>query len=230
MRILPPNCASVERINMKSLTRRDLVVSGIALVPLCVGQQLVGQQPTQKLIQEGTIDPLLAMQLLIASRKQIVLCELALSKLTDDTAKRFAEMEIDEHKKLMTQLLRLGFEYQVPSINREPGSNEERDGSAATFMVDGRPLQSVDVLPLRLIHQVNSRAIATQLEETARLSGKDIARRFVESQLDAHYDLFDRNVVFHKYASSLLSSVLNQSREIIEKHIAICKNLRENLA
>lgn len=64
----------------------------------------------------------------------------------------------------------------------------------------------------------------------AKLAPEAIDHRFIENQLDAHYDLFDHGVIFSKHASQTLMPALDEARSIIEKHIARCKELCKQLA
>ena len=217
-------------MHTKLFSRRSLLLSGSVLVPMAFAQRLTGQEfnapgPAAHMMT----DPMLAMQLLMMGRKQIALCELALPTLSDQAAKKFATTEIEEHEHLKSKLSKLGFEYKAAS-DVKSSDIAERQVAATQFLVDGRPLSAADSVPLILMHQVIRQGIDTQKTEMMRLSGQDFDHRFIESQLDAHYDLLDHDTVFREYASMNLNPVFHNTRDTIEKHISICKELRKALA
>jgi len=89
------------------------------------------------------------------------------------------------------------------------------------------PQPAADMVALDV--EVGEQCIATTKAEQQKFSGKDFDKRFIGSQLDAHYGLFDHGVVFRKHASRELAPILDNARTIIEQHIATCKKLMDKL-
>jgi predicted outer membrane protein len=207
---------------MNQLSRRTMLLTTSAAT-LTLGSLSFAQGQSSD-SQAGTLDAMMAMKLLIAGRKQITVCEQALAKLKDDGAKEFAKAEIQEHQDMKAKLKQLGFEYQASG-----NANSSTTKAASGFTANGKSLPEHEFTTLQMVDEVASQCIETQKAEMGKLQGKEFDKRFIESQLDAHYDLFDHGVTFRKHASSTLAPPLDEARTVIEKHIAKCKELCKSL-
>lgn len=194
-------------------------------------------------------DPSLAACLLIAGKKQIDVCRFALDKIQNDEVKAFAQAEIEEHETLKKKLEGLGYQYPTAPESRAAaagagagagaiagadgggaGAGEGNARQAARALAVGRTVLPPSAAELILIdHEVARQCVATTEAEQSKLKGLDFDKRFVGSQLDAHYGLFDHGVVFRKHATREMAPVLDEARPIIERHIATCKELMEKL-
>lgn len=214
---------------MHTLSRRDLMSASAALAPLAFTGRVLAQTAVEVPAGEP-LDAVIALRLLIAGRKQVALCEMAREHLKHEDALKFAEAEINEHEQLKKQLLALGFEYRVAGDDRRrPGEQATDRVARASFVVPapGLPAATTDLLLLE--HEIAQQCLATQGGELTKFKDADLDRRFVEHQLDAHYDLYDQGVTFRKHASEEMAKLLEAGRTVIERHITACKDLRQEL-
>jgi predicted outer membrane protein len=173
-------------------------------------------------------DALFASCLLIVGRKQIEVCRFALDRIQHEDVKAFAQAEIDEHETLKTRLEGLGYRYPAAATAGAAGDGAGR-GRGVVLSVRRATLPPGASDLIAVDHEVAEQCIATTKAEQGKLQGLKFDERFVGSQLDAHYGLLDKGVVFRKHASSELAPVLDEARPIIERHIATCKALMEAL-
>jgi len=212
---------------MAKLSRRTMMAAGAGAVPflglaaVARGQQGAQARSDEKMNYE---DPGLAACLLIQGRKQIEVCKFALEKISHEDVKKFANAEIEEHVTLKKRLQELGYEYPSPVA----GSREDRKEGVA-LNVGRAPIGAGAGRLIAIDHEVADQCIATTKAEQGKLQGVEFDKRFVGSQLDAHYALFDHGVVFRKHASAEMAPILDEARTIIERHIATCKELMARL-
>lgn len=218
---------------MQNVSRRQAIAVGAGLVPVAGLVRVASAQTV--MIQDVDVvvmDPVVAARMLIGGRKQITVCEMALDRLRDEEAIRFAEDEIREHETNKKRLMRLGFEYRVSGDDlsgRPTGESSERIPPATFVLADIR-VPAGTTQSLMLDHEIAQQCIATQKVEMGRFRGRDFDRRFIENQLDAHYGLFDQCVTFRRHASRELLALLDDARDIIERHLSRSKDIREQLA
>jgi hypothetical protein len=226
----------VGRFRMQGLTRRHLLGAAALIGPALFAKTLVAEEPKNATApgraaspqETGSDDAKLAMELLITGRKQIVTCEMALKTLTDQAAKQFAQIEIQEHEDLAKQLNTLGFEYKAQG-NKVNGKDDAKTVARPYFAVAGKELPAKLTKDLTICHEVAEQCIATQQAEMGKLKG-EVNRRFIEQQLDTHYSIFDHAVVFARHASPELAKIIEGARPTIEKHIYMCKDIRQKTA
>jgi predicted outer membrane protein len=214
---------------MDNLSRRHMLVAGLpiaGLAAVALSQNRRGSGGSSEIM-----DPAIAARLLINGYKQITVCELALDGIRDREVARFAEAEIREHEGLRDQLQRRGFDYEVAGADPRQPTREstERILPARFAFADSAP-PSGAMMVLRVDHEVAQQCIATQRVEMARLRGDDFDRRFVEHQLDAHYDLFDQVNTYRLHSSEDFVALLGDARYVIERHMSWCKEMRAQLA
>jgi predicted outer membrane protein len=217
---------------MQNLSRRQMIVAGAGVVPV-VGWAGVtaAQYPVIEAVEVEALDPVIAARMLIVGRKQISVCEMALDRLRDEGAIRFAEDEIREQETNKKRLMRLGYEYRVAGddVAGRPTRESSERIAPATFVLADIRVPAGTTQSLMLDHGIAEQCIATQKVEMDRLRGRDFDRRFAESQLDAHYGLFDQVTTFQLRASTDIKLLLGDARDIIERHLNRCKDLREQL-
>ena len=248
-----------------TISRRQAMKAGVGTLPLLgLAGVAAAQQPPVRTGQAGqpatatratgdammdSHDPPLAACLLIKGRKQIEVCQFALTKLHNADVKAFAQAEIDEHQTMKTKLQALGYEFPASPAGSGTGTGSGTGRGAGTgtgtsgtgtgvggagagtgTIVVGRfPLPAGVGMMIAINREVGEQCIATTKSEQAKLTGLAFDKRFVGSQLDAHYDLFDHGVVFKNHASAAMVPLLDEARTIIERHINICKQLMEKL-
>jgi len=205
------------------------MAAGAGMVPFAgLAAVAAAQQANTAADVAAERDALFASCLLIIGRKQIEVCRFALDRLQHQDVKAFAQAEIDEHETLKKRLAGLGYGY--PSPTSAGGAAEGSPRSRAAILTVRRTELPPGASELIAVdHEVADQCIATTKAELGKLQGLKFDERFVGSQLDAHYALFDRGVVFRKHASSEMAPVLDEARPIIERHIATCKKLMETI-
>jgi predicted outer membrane protein len=204
------------------------MAAGAGIVPFAGLAAVAAAQQADTATDAATErDALFASCLLIVGRKQIEVCRFALDRIQHEDVKAFAQAEIDEHETLRKRLEGLGYGYPSPSSGG--AGDGARRGRAAILSVRRAELPPGASELIAVDHEVAEQCIATTKTEQGKLQGLKFDERFVGSQLDAHYALFDRGVVFRKHASPEMAPVLDEARPIIERHIATCKALMEKL-
>jgi len=96
-------------------------------------------------------------------------------------------------------------------------------------MVGKAPLDPGTSMVIDIDREVGEQCTSTAQTELSKLSGVKLDKAFVGTQLHAHYDLLDHTIVFRKHASPAMAPALDEARGVIEKHIAVCKQLMEKL-
>jgi len=147
----------------------------------------------------------MAACLLIVGRKQIEVCRFALEKIQDDEVKAFAQAEIDEHETLKKRLQELGYQYPAAPESRAEAATTAGRRASRVLAVGRTVLPPGAAEMIRIDHEVKQQCIETTRTEQSKLSGVKFDKRFIGSQLDAHYALFDHGVVFRKHATRELA-------------------------
>ena len=202
-----------------ALSRRTMLLGGIALTGASSGHMVFAQSPSSASKATINLDPLLAMKLLINGRKQIAICQGALNQLKNEAAIRFAKAEIQEHADLKKKLNSLGYVYCVHGEDDSMIPATPQQIASAVFLAMDKPMLESDAMHLLLAHEIATQCISTQKAELAKFQVQVLDRRFIESQLEAHYDIYDHAFVFRKHASESFAKVLDEARQIIEQHV-----------
>ena len=238
------------------MNRREVIAAGAAALPvLGLAAAASAQTPRTKPAAGGATadsqDTPLAACVLIKGHKQIEVCRAALAKIEDTEVKAFAQAEIDEHETLKKKLQKLGYDAPTPlagfgaagttgagtgtagraqTADGTPTRSTAGTATAAGGVTVGRHTLPADLaMQIEIAREVGEQCIQTNKTETAPLKGLDFDKRFVGSQLDAHYDLLDHGVVFRKHCSAEMAPVLDEAKKIIDQHIAVCKQLMSKL-
>ncbi len=231
-----------------TISRRQAMKAGVGTLPLLgLASVAAAQQPARPVTppsaQPGGLgagnammdsqDPPLAACLLIKGKKQIEVCQFALTKLHNADVKAFAQAEIEEHQMMKTKLQALGYDFPASPAGTgtlPAGGTASGSPAATPTVVVGRfPLQPGVSAMINIHREVGEQCINTTKSEQGKLTGLAFDKRFVGSQLDAHYDLFDHGVVFKNHASAAMVPLLDEAKTVIERHINICKQLMEKL-
>jgi predicted outer membrane protein len=212
------------------LTRRNLVLGSLAFTGISVSTHLQAQTTNDDPKGAVNLEPLFAMKLLIIGRKQIAVCQGALNQLKNEAAIRFAKAEVQEHLDLKKKLNSLGYVYRVHGEDDSMVPTAPQQIASATFLVMDKPLSEADARYLLLTHELATQGISTQKAELAKFQVQVLDRRFIESQLEAHYEIYDHVFVFQKHASPAFAGLLKEAQQIIEQHVSACKELRGSLS
>ena len=208
--------------------------AGVGTLPLLgLASVAAAQQPAGRAngAAMDSQDPPLAACLLIKGKKQIEVCRFALTKIQDADVKAFPQAETDEPEGKKKKLQAAGYDFPAsPAGTPPPGGAAGIPGVAMSAVVVGRfPLPAGVGMIIDINREVGEQCVVTTTAEQGKLEGVQFDKRFVGSQLDAHYDLFDHGVVFKKHASAQMVPLLDEARAVIEAHIAICKKLMGKL-
>ena len=207
-------------------------------------------KPEDKLPQQGQMDKtqsrgdtFLATWVAVANDNEIALAQYALGKTQNNEVKQFAQMMLDDHRKLATKLQQLGTgsgtvrdvgmdhgKTERPGDTNRPVDASGKKGDATLedrTLSGGIPGEHLD--HVALIRELGSKCLENSKRELDQKSGAEFDRCYMGMQIGGHMGMLTMLDVFPKHASEPLKRTLEEGKTTVKSHLEHAKDVAKKM-
>jgi predicted outer membrane protein len=207
--------------------------------------------------KEGKIDQMIADQLLAMSTGEAQLANFALQRTQNEAVRQFAQMMIQDHNKLNTELEKFASPDLVKSLGEagrqagQPGQPGQlpQPGATATTQPGATPTtqpaatqpgerNTADVAGgssggnehVQICEDISKQIGAGVVKELGQYQGSDFDRAYAGQQFWGHVTFIGVAKGAENHVSADLKQVLNQGATTAEQHLEHCRRLIRDLS
>jgi predicted outer membrane protein len=199
-----------------------------------VGVETSNAQATKRTVASApTADQLLASWLVAGCDNEAVIARLAVQRSQSVEVKKFAQMMVDDHAKLSSDLKKLAVgNGQNDGAKPVTGKGEEvGKPSSSTAEASGKrvPPAGREFDHIALIRDLSDRCRAAQVKKLEAMSADKFDHGFMSAQVDAHAQAIIMVEVFRDHASDGLRPTLERTAKTLRIHLAQATTLCDKL-
>ena len=189
---------------------RQFLPSAGASAPVTdrAAQRRTALRPVQASVQGH--DQKVAGLLIPGNRAEVELSKFAQQQTKNDQVKEFAQMMIDEHSQMITQLQKFA---------------TSGDRASPTAAGNGGGMD-----PVQIKQQICERALDATKRELGRYQGAEFDQAYLGQQIADHIHMLAAEQVLRNHASSELQQVLDTGIVTTQKHLDHARQLMDSLA
>jgi len=203
--------------------------------------------------KEGKIDQMVADQLLGMSTGEVRLANFALQHTQNEAVRRFAQMMVQDHNKLNTELEKFASPDLVKSLGEAAGQagqpGQSQPGASATTQPGATPTNQpgvaqpgarnpIDVAGggtsggdnVKICEDIGKQIGSLVTRELGQYQGSDFDRAYAGQQFWGHVTFIGVAKGAENHVSSDLKQVLNQGATTAEQHLEHCRRLIRDLS
>jgi len=194
-------------------------------------------------------DAQLASCLIVDNQNEIALSQFALPRLQSEEAKRFAQMMIDDHQKMLTTLQKFSGGGQAgrdQSQNANPGHDASHQASqpgviggvaqadrpsgnvTTTYKLDASAGQSGGLNLANLKQELGAQCLQSKRRELEQKQGAEFDMCFIGMQIGDHMMVLDELQVFQNHASPEFRSKLAEAQQTVQHHLDQAKQIAKS--
>jgi len=201
--------------------------------PVTPSAETTGARHSEASNAEG--DAILASWVLTSSNNQMAMATLALQHAKSPEVKRFAQLMVDDHKRLAGQLK--PYVDAAGKPNPTDRTRQEQTRKAGELGRESQPVDASTVRPnanatfdhLALIRELGAECLQSATRMHQENAGAGFDRFFVGMQVASHVHAVDMTEVFGRHATTELRSKLTECNRLLKTHLeqakALCKQL-----
>ncbi|MFN3242192.1 MAG: DUF4142 domain-containing protein [Planctomycetota bacterium] len=215
-----------------------IALTAVTLFPSLAlqAQRAVGSEaPVTQITEREAVsardaDPLLASWLAAGCDTEVAIARLALRKSQSGEVKKFAQMMLDDHARLSTDLKKIAV-VDGPHDSAKPVTGQGKEDvkrpirDTAEASSKRVPATEGGFDHIALIRDLNDRCRAAQIEMLEALSTDKFDHGFMSAQVAAHTQAIIMTEVFRDHASDGLRPTLERAGKALRDHLEQAKTL-----